>query len=90
MTTTTTAPAATGRVHTLFWVVRCHHTDRGMLSVYAEREGDGRPRPHREKRSAFTAAGFLGGRALGFHVMETKADETGEVFDVRWPRGENS
>jgi len=88
--TTTKTPAPAERALTMFWVMRCHHTERGVLSVYAERDAGGRPRPHRDKRSAFTAAGFLGGRALGFHVMETKADERGEVLDVRWPRGHNS
>lgn len=74
----------------MFYVVRSHHTDRGILSVYAERDADGRPRPHANKLAAFTAAGFMGGRAAGFHVMETRHDEHGELVDVSFPRGDNS
>jgi hypothetical protein len=74
----------------LFYVMRCHHTDRGMLSVYAERDGEGIPRSYTQKLPAFTAAGFLGGRAAGFHVMEMRHDEHGELVDVSFPKGDNS
>lgn len=85
----TPAPT-TGRTWTRFYVVRCHHTDHGMLSVYAERDEAGQPRPHGRKWAAFAAAGLLGGRAAGFRVMETHANDNGEVFDVLFPRGDNA
>jgi hypothetical protein len=70
--------------------VRSHHTDQGILSVFAERDGEGKTRSHGSKLAAFTAAGFMGGRAAGFHVMETRHDERGELVHVLFLRGDNS
>ena len=89
-TTTTKINAPRVRIPTRYYVVRSHHTDQGILSVFAERDGEGKPRSHGSKLAAFTAAGFMGGRAAGFHVMETRHNERGDLVDVSFPRGDNS